>query len=221
MGNNRRVVNTAIYYWRRFYAKQAFSTHCHFRVHFTDVHPYLAVPTCYYLASKVEEVAANVSRVLSSFEGVLKLHKIDPIKWTIDDVLSCENLILLKLDYCLLFFDPFRYLRHFLSLCHLEDCLQACTLLVFSYRIIDRNIVNDSFYTLIPITHAPHIVAATAVYMICTMNNIDPVDVFTELKFDVQEIYGICATMCVFYEKGVDLWPKELTDCILTISQQF
>lgn len=63
--------------------------------------------------------------------------------------------------------------------------------------------------------------AATAVYMICTMNNIDPVDVFTELKFDVQEIYGICAAMCVFYEKGVDLWPKELTDCILTISQQF
>ena len=80
--------------------------------------------------SSMEEVAANVLRVLSSFEGVLKLHKIDPIKWTIDDVLSCENLILLKLDYCLLFFDPFRYLRHFLSLCHLEDCLQACTLLV-------------------------------------------------------------------------------------------
>lgn len=130
MGTNRRVVNTAIYYWRRLYAKQAFSTPCHCRVHFTDVHPYLAVPTCYYLASKVEEVAANVLRVLSSFEGVLKLHKIDPIKWTIDDVLSCENLILLKLDYCLLFFDPFRYLRHFLSLCHLEDCLQACTLLV-------------------------------------------------------------------------------------------
>lgn len=89
------------------------------------------------------------------------------------------------------------------------------------HRINDRNTVNDSFYTLIPITHPPHIVAATAVYMICTMNNIDPVDAFTEFKFDMREIYGICSTMCAFYEKGVDLWPKELTDCILTISQQF
>ena len=131
MGNNRRVINTAIYYWRRFYYKYSRLVHCLSRVHFTDVHPYLAVPTCYYLASKVEEVATNVPRVLSSFEGVLKLHKIDPIKWTVDDVLSCESTILSKLDYCLLFFDPFRCLRHFLSLCHLEDCLQACTLLVF------------------------------------------------------------------------------------------
>lgn len=161
-----------------------------------------------------------MSRVLSSFEDVLKLHKIDPIKWTIEDVLSCENLILLKLDYCLLFFDPFRNLRHLLSLCHLEDFLQACTLLC-RLQMSCRNILNDSFYTLIPITHAPHIVAATAVYMICTMSNIDPVDVFTDLRFDVQEIYGICSTMCSFYEKGVDSWPKELTDCILTISQQF
>ena len=84
-----------------------------------------------------------------------------------------------------------------------------------------RTILNDSFFTMIPITHAPHVVAATAVYMVCIMNSVNPVDVFTEMQLDVHEIYHLCASMCAFYEKGVDLWPKELTDCILTISQQF
>ena len=102
------------------------------------MHPYLAVPTCYYLASKVEEVATNVNRVLSSFENVLKLHKIDPIKWTVDNVLGCENVILEKMNYSLLFFDPFRSLRHLLSLLHLEECIQTCTYACSAYWTLEQ-----------------------------------------------------------------------------------
>ena len=54
---------------------------------------------------------------------------------------------------------------------------------------------------MIPITHAPHVVAATAVYMVCIMNSVNPVDVFTEMQLDVHEIYHLCASMCAFYEK--------------------
>ena len=94
---------------------------------FNQVHPYLATPTVVYLASKVEETITSCGRVLSYFETVCKNHKIEPINWKVEEVLQCENVILDELQYSLLVFQPFRPLRHFLSLFHLEDCLQPCT----------------------------------------------------------------------------------------------
>ena len=86
----------------------------------------------------MEEVATNVNRVLSSFENVLNLHNIDPIKCTVDNVLGCENVILEKMNYSLLFFDPFRSLRHLLSLLHLEECIQTCTYACSAYWTLEQ-----------------------------------------------------------------------------------
>ena len=124
---DRKIINTAIIYFRRLYLKYEEWACFINRVHFNQVHPYLTIPTSIYLASKVEETITNCNRILSYFEEVCKIHKIEPIQWTVDDILRCENILLEELDYSLLIFQPFRPLRHFLSLFHLEDFLQPCT----------------------------------------------------------------------------------------------
>ena len=168
----------------------------------------------------MEETITSCGRVLSYFDAVCRNHKIEPVKWEVEDILKCENVILDELHYSLLVHQPFRPLRHFLSLFHLEEYLQSCTyyihlLLTFS------NIINDSFYTTIPLLIPPHIIALTAIYMVCIYGNIDPSSAFSAMNVDMDSIQSVCSKMCMFYESSPEFWPLSLTDIIITLSQQF
>lgn len=217
---DRKIVNTAIVYFRRLYTRYTSLSFVNGRVRFNQVHPYLAVPTTFYLASKVEETITSCSRILSYFETVCRNHKIEPVKWEVEDVLKCENVILDELQYSLLVYHPFRPLRHFLSLFHLEEYLQSCT--YFSIRSVTHsNIINDSFYTTIPLLIPPHMIALTAIYMVCIYGNIDPSKAFSVMNVDMDSIQSVCSKMCMFYESSPEFWPSTLTDLIITLSQQF
>ena len=87
--------------------------------------------------------------------------------------------------------------------------------------VIYRNIINDCFYTTIPLLVPPHEIALTAIYMICIYSNIDPTEAFATLHVDMKAIYAVCSQMCSFYETTIDFWPSSLTDTIILLSQQF
>lgn len=192
----------------------------HRRLHFNQVHPYLAVPTCFYLASKVEEIMLSASRVQSFFVAVCKNHSMEPLQWTVEDMLKCENVILDQLDYNLLVFQPSRPLRHLLSLFHLEDFIQSCTCASSAF-LTPSSLINDSLFTTIPLLYPPYMVALTAIYMMCIFNSINPEETFLRMHVDMATIHKICSQLCQFYELGVDFWPKSITDSIIVLSQQF
>ena len=197
---NQRVVYSAIIYFRRFYSK----------IGFYEVHPYLAVPTCFYLAGKIEEIGISVTRVLSFLESVCKSHKIAPLQWTVEEVLCCENCLLQTMDFCLLLHHPVRPLRHILSVLHCEEYLQTCL-----------NIINDCYFTTIPLLYPPHLIAATTIYMMCIYNSIDPQKVFEQMGIEMSMVKAICAHICGFYDSGEELWPGSISDTILSLSSQF
>ena len=90
----------------------------------------------------------------------------------------------------------------------------------FSF-VIYRNIINDCFYTTIPLLVPPHEIALTSIYMICIYSNIDPTEAFSSLNVNMKIVYSVCAQMCSFYETSIDFWPSSLTDTIILLSQQF
>ena len=190
------------------------------RIGFYQVHPYLAVPTCFYLAGKIEEIGISVTRVLSFLESVCKSHKIVPLQWTVEDVLCCENCLLQTMDFCLLLHHPVRPLRHILSVLHCEEYLQTC-LSPFVAYLINRNIINDCYFTTIPLLYPPHLIAATTIYMMCIYNSIDPQKVFEQMGIDMSMVKAICAHICSFYDSGEELWPGSISDTILSLSSQF
>lgn len=190
------------------------------RLRFNQVHPYLAAPTCFYLASKVEEIMITASRVQSYFVAVCKSHNVEPLQWTVEEILKCENLVLDQLNYNLIIFQPFRSLRHLLVLFHLEDFLPSCTY-PLSFSVDPSALVNDSFFTFIPLLYPPHLIALTAVYMICIFNSINPEETFRRMQVDVGAIRKICSSLCRFYDRGMEPWPKTITDSIIVLSQQF
>ncbi|KAK8828197.1 hypothetical protein WA538_002710 [Blastocystis sp. DL] len=194
---NIRIAYTSIVYFRRLFSTTSFA----------EIHPYLAVPTCFYLAGKIEEMALPVSRALSLFEGVCKSHKIEPLTWTTEEVFSCESVLLYRMNYSLLLQHPYRPLRLILSTLHCEEYLQSCL-----------NIVNDCYYTSIPLLYPPHLIAFTSVYMICTYNSVDPKEAFETMGINMDSLKVICSKICAFYSMGADLWPPSMSDIILSLS---
>lgn len=162
----------------------------------------------------------TASRVQSYFVAVCKSHNVEPLQWTVEEILKCENLVLDQLNYNLIIFQPFRSLRHLLVLFHLEDFLPSCTY-SFSFPVDPSALVNDSFFTFIPLLYPPHLIALTAVYMICIFNSINPEETFRRMQVDMGAIRKICSSLCRFYDRGMEPWPKTITDSIIVLSQQF
>ena len=180
----------------------------------------MAVPTCFYLAGKIEEIGISALRVLSFLESVCKLHKIEPLQWTVEDVFCCENCLLQTMNFCLFLHHPFRPLRHMLSVLHCDEYLQTCLSSLLVY-VIYRNILNDCYFTTIPLLYPPYLIAATTIYMMCIYNSIDPQKVFEQMGIEMQMVKAICSHICKFYDSGKELWPGSISDTILSLSSQF
>ena len=191
------------------------------RIGFHEVHPYLAVPTCFYLAAKVEEMKISVSTTLTMFEMVSKSHKIEPPRWSSEDVFCCENFILQAMDYSLLLQHPYRSLRHIITVLHFEEYMQSCVYVISRFLSQCSNIVNDCYFTALPLVFPPHLIAMTSVYMMCVFNGYDPRDVFERFGVDFQSISTICSLIRNFYDSGATLWPSSISDDILTISSSY
>ena len=159
----------------------------------------------------------TASRVQSYFVAVCKSHNVEPLQWTVEEILKCENLVLDQLNYNLIIFQPFRSLRHLLVLFHLEDFLPSCTYPLSFPSALE----NDSFFTFNPLLYPPHLIALTAVYMICIFNSINPEETFRRIQVDMGAIRKICSSLCRFYDRGMEPWPKTITDSIIVLSQQF
>lgn len=92
---------------------------------------------------------------------------------------------------------------------------------IFTSHLFTRNIINDCYYTNIPLLVPPHLIALSSVYMICIYSNVDPTESFSKMCVDMNTIHSVCAQMCAFYESTNDFWPSSLTDILITLSQQF
>ena len=87
--------------------------------------------------------------------------------------------------------------------------------------LINRNIINDCYFTTIPLLYPPHLIAATTIYMMCIYNSIDPQKVFEQMGIEMSMVKAICAHICGFYDSGEELWPGSISDTILSLSSQF
>mmetsp|Transcript_15015 Transcript_15015/g.37993 ORF Transcript_15015/g.37993 Transcript_15015/m.37993 type:complete len:166 (+) Transcript_15015:125-622(+) len=93
----RRVVATAIVYFKRFYKRNSL----------TSYNPDLVAPTCLYFACKVEEFLVSAQQVVQACDEVLA-------KWKETELLSCELLLLDELRHGSIVFHPYSCLDEYI-----------------------------------------------------------------------------------------------------------
>jgi len=173
----QRVVATATVYFQRFYIRN----------NFVEFDPLLLMPTCMYLAAKVEECQTHAK----VFEfGMKKLVPESP--HTQASILECEFYLFQELDFHMIVFHPYRTLVQLISHLNLHDCLDVAW-----------NIVNDSYRTDLALSHPPYIIALAAIYLSSFIRDRDLRQWFSELNVEMNELGKVISVMIELYE----LWP--------------
>jgi len=168
------VIATAIVFFRRFFVRSSLA----------KFDPRLVVPTCLYIAGKVEEMGQiKVEKVLNQFEKVTLNNgrKVAPLyfpKYTPSQVHDYEFYILNELSCDLVVFHPYRSLVSFI-----EDAQLDNSLLQTSW-----NVVNDAYRTDVPLLFPPYIVSLGAIYIACVYQEIDVRKWYEKMNVNLDEI---------------------------------
>jgi cyclin C len=99
----QKVIGTAMVYFRRFYTRNSFVDH----------DPRLVIPTCLYLAAKVEECAMQATKPedwqVQVTVYVVGMKGLDPtFSYEYSDILDFEFTLLEELDFYLVIYHPYR-----------------------------------------------------------------------------------------------------------------
>jgi cyclin C len=177
----QRVIATAQVFLKRFYLKNSL----------LDFDPNLVVPTCLYLAAKVEE-CTTPGRVFDA--GMRRLLGPEEFPYETRHILECEFYLLEELSFQLVVYHPYRPLAHFLaSQPALGDLLEPA-----------HAIVNDSYRTDASLMYPPYVIALAAIYLAACARERDVRQWFAELNVDMNEISKLVAQLLDLYE----LWPQ-------------
>lgn len=185
----QQVVATATVYFKRFYSRN--SLKC--------VDPLLLAPTCVFLASKVEEfgVISN-SRLITTCQTVVKnkySHAYtQEFPYRIQNVWECEFYVLEMMDCCLVLYQPYRPLVHYV-----QDLGHEDSILPLGWRI-----VNDSLRTDVCLLYPPYLIALACINMACVILQKDCKQWFAELNVDMEKILEITRYILNLYE----LWKS-------------
>ena len=177
----QRAIGTAVVYFRRFYTKNCFADH----------DPRLVAQACLYLAAKAEECTVQMKALKHYLEkrqqryGTLGVRE-----FTVKEVLDYELLVLEELEYNLVVFSPYRPLVLFVKDAELPQ------------EMIDTSwaLLNDMYYTDLPLAYAPHVLALGAISTAAVIRQKDINGWMKGLRVDLNQVYEIATEMLNLYE---------------------
>ncbi|KAF2686563.1 C/H/G cyclin [Lentithecium fluviatile CBS 122367] len=140
LGIRQQALATAQVYIRRFYLK----------VEMRRTNPALVLATALYLACKMEECPQHIRMVLAEAR-----HCWDTSFNDISKIGECEFTLISEMNSQLIIHHPYR------SLAELQTQFQ----LTQEENALAWSIVNDHYLTDLPLIHAPHVIAITAMFL--------------------------------------------------------
>ncbi|CBX92541.1 hypothetical protein IAQ61_006063 [Plenodomus lingam] len=140
LGIRQQALATAQVYIRRFYTK----------VEIRRTNPALVLATALYLACKMEECPQHIRMVLAEAR-----HCWDTSFNDISKIGECEFTLISEMNSQLIIHHPYRSLGE----------LQAHFQLTQEENALAWSIINDHYLTDLPLLHAPHVIAITAMFL--------------------------------------------------------
>ncbi|KAF1841057.1 C/H/G cyclin [Cucurbitaria berberidis CBS 394.84] len=140
LGIRQQALATAQVYVRRFYAK----------VEIRRTNPALVLATALYLSCKMEECPQHIRMVLAEAR-----HCWDTSFNDISKIGECEFTLISEMNSQLIIHHPYR------SLAELQTQFQ----LTQEENALAWSIINDHYLTDLPLLHAPHVIAITAIFL--------------------------------------------------------
>ncbi|KAF1995923.1 C/H/G cyclin [Amniculicola lignicola CBS 123094] len=140
LGIRQQPLATAQVYVRRFYTK----------VEIRRTNPALVLATALYLACKMEEYPQHIRMILAEAR-----HCWDTSFNDISKIGECEFTLISEMNSQLILHHPYR------SLAELQTQFQ----LTQEENALAWSIINDHYLTDLPLLHAPHVVAITAMFL--------------------------------------------------------
>ncbi|KAI8053378.1 cyclin-like protein [Syncephalis plumigaleata] len=156
----QRVLATAMTYFQRFYANNAYRD--------TDAYPIAC--TCLYLAAKVEETPHHLRTFVNEMreylkhasmnnEGDVKAAAAARFAYSSADIAELEIYLLEEMDFYMVLYHPYDLLTR---LC---DELQVPKSVLQTAWFV----INDSFRIDVCLRYPPHVITLAALYMTCTL----------------------------------------------------
>ncbi|KAH3918123.1 hypothetical protein HBI56_144870 [Parastagonospora nodorum] len=140
LGIRQQALATAQVYVRRFYAK----------IEIRRTNPALVLATALYLACKMEECPQHIRMVLAEAR-----HCWDTSFNDISKIGECEFTLISEMNSQLIIHHPYR------SLADMQTQFQ----LTQEENALAWSIINDHYLTDLPLLHAPHVIAITAMFL--------------------------------------------------------
>jgi cyclin-C len=172
-------------YFRRFYVRRSYTA--------PENDPLLMIPTCLYVASKMEECPVRAS-VIVLCTGELGLQR-GGYPYVGDHVLANEFRLLEGLQFYLVVFHPYTELPALVRDAGLQDLLDEAW-----------SAVNDSYGTDLLLLHPPHVVALGCILLVACMHGREQplIDWFSGLDVDLKEVGDASAVLLDMYT----LWSE-------------
>ena len=201
----QQVIATAIVYFKRFYTRNAFSR----------CDPLLVAPTCFYMATKIEECVIPLKLIVREMDLVARNFDFPQgFSYKTEAAIECEFYILEELDCYLIVYHPYRPLIQYMSDAGLKAYLQFAWL-----------IVNDSYRTELCLLYPPHITALAVIHIIYVTYESDiKSDVrqwFASLNVDLSEVLEVVASLLEMYRTWNDYQPWRTHEILAKLTKSW
>ncbi|RKP24527.1 cyclin-like protein, partial [Syncephalis pseudoplumigaleata] len=150
----QRVLATAMTYFQRFYANNAYRD--------TDAYPVAC--TCLYLAAKVEETPHHLRTFVNETREYLKRRHTHSMLQSSADIAELEIYLLEEMDFYMVLYHPYDLLTRLCDELQIpKSNLQTAWF-----------VINDSFRIDVCLRYPPHVITLAALYMTCTLQPDEP-----------------------------------------------
>lgn len=172
----QRVAATAIVYFRRFFARNAFRDH----------DPRLIAPVALYLAAKAEEHSLPAKIVVAQMLPIYVGDHTYP--YTVAHVYDYEFKMIAALEFDLIIYHPYRPMLQYCSDAGMTDLLSSAW-----------PILNDSYRTDACLRYPPYLIAIACIYIAGTLQDRDLTDWLKKLNIDLQELGDVTQYLSTQY----------------------
>lgn len=199
----QQVIATAIVYFKRFYTRNAF--------YLCD--PLLIAPTCFYLATKIEECVTPLKLIIKEMDLVARhFDFVNGFPYKTEAAIECEFYLLEELDCYLIVYHPYRPLIQYMSDAGLKNYLQFAWLMI-----------NDSYRTELCLLYPPYMVALAVIHIIYVTYEQDiKRDVrqwLIALNVDLNEVLEVVTALLEMYHTWVTYEPSRVHEILRRISK--
>ena len=209
----QRVIATAIIYFKRIYVSVGLSQY----------DPRIVAPTCVFIAAKCEECPANAKAVIAAAKRALRRRDADDsamdesvsddeYEYAVTDMLAMEYDCLQMLTFDLVVYHPYRTLSALIA-----------NMTANSSRVTQCAwaIVNDSYYTDLPLIYPPALIAVAALYTACALCSCEYRSWLTQLAVNQQTLVIMSQELLNLYSRLEQTQPPSDTtsaEAIIAVS---